>query len=173
MTSRRARAPRPVVVKAALDPRDPISELIEVTAQCPEGGIRRRLVPATSGGGGAVGDEDSPSLVGLHELLLPQNGERMVDRHRRDTVPAGQLPARGQALAWLERPGRDARPQIVGHLNIRRPRVIRVWLHGSRVSRPSYLGRTGNALGGLLRGQYCSSVLYIALEQLVRRNDAR
>src|SRR2546421_7461340 len=165
MTSGRVRAPVLVAGDAALDASHPFGQLVEVAAQRLEGGIWRRLASAFSGEGRAVGDEDSPALVGLHELFLAEDSERVVDRHRRDTVPAGQLSAGRQSFAWLECPGRDACPKIVGHLQIRRPRIVRIWLHASRVSRSSCLGRIRDVPGGLLQAYHSSSMICIALEQ--------
>jgi hypothetical protein len=59
MTSGRVRAPVLVAGDAALDARHPCGQLIEVTAQRPEGSIWRRLASGRSGGGRAIGDENS------------------------------------------------------------------------------------------------------------------
>lgn len=165
MTSGLVRTPGLVIGDEPLDPRHPVSQLVEVAAQSLEGRIWPRLLLACTGRGHAVRDEDSPPLVGLHEPLIAKNAQRVVDRHRRDTVTAGQFPPRRQSLAWLERPIRDACPQVVGHLQVRRPRIVRIGLHLFRVSRPSSLGRTDDALGGLPHAERSSSLLYIVLEQ--------
>ena len=151
MTSGRVRAPALALHKELLDPRYPVGELVEVTAQRCECCLWRRLIPVLAGGGRAVRDEHSAALVGLHEMLIAQDAEGVVDGHGRDTVPAGQLPAGWQPFTRLERPVRDACAQMVGHLQVGRPRVVRVGLHPSRVSRPSCLERTTGALGGCLR----------------------
>ena len=131
----------------------------------PDSGSCATSGPARAGRCRVVGDEHSAALVGLHELFLAQDVERVADGHRRDTVAAGQFPARWQAFPRLERPAGDARPQVVGHLQVRRARIVRLWLHPSSVRRPSCLGRTAGLTEGLCPHANCSRLFYIDLVQ--------
>ena len=164
MRSRRACSRVVSVDEDALDPRHPLGELVEVTAQRRDSRVLPRVVSAWPGCL-MVGDEHSAARVGLHELFLAEHVERVADGHRRDSVAAGQVAAGRQAIPWLERPAGDARSQVVGHLHVGRPRVVRVRLHLSRVRRPSYLGAQPTLQEGLRPRPIRSSVFYIALVQ--------
>ena len=168
MRSRRISRPVPAVCEGALDPRDPLGELVEVIAERRDSRVLPRLVAARAGCR-VVGDEHSAAWVGLHELFLAEHVECVADGHRGDAVAAGQVPAGGEAIPRLERPASDARPQVVSHLHVCRPRIIRVRLHLSRVRRSRYLGRTPDLTEGLRFREHRSRVLYIALVQLARR----
>ena len=165
MRSRWVCLPAGAVRDEALDPRNPVGQPVEIPAKHPDSCVVPHVLPVSVRRRGVVGDEHSAALVRLHELFFAQDVERVADGHRRDTVAAGQFPARGQPLPRLERPVADARPQVVGHLQIRRARIVRLWLHSSSVRRPSCLGRTAGLTEGLCLYDNRSSLLYIGLVQ--------
>lgn len=162
MTSARICPPGLAVGDQPLDPRYPVGQIVKVTAQNSVGRIGLRL--SFSGiRSRPVGDEDPASLVRGDQLLLAQNAERVLDRHGRNTIPAGQLPARWQAFTRFECSGRDACPQVIGDLQVGRPGVVRVRCHAFRVRRPSCLGRKRTPLGGLPMRAYLASLIQNAL----------
>jgi hypothetical protein len=165
MRSRWVCLPAGAVRDEALDPRNPVGQPVEITTKHPDSCVVPHVLVASVHRCRVVGDEHSAALVRLDELFFAQDVERVADGHRRDTVAAGQFPARGQALTRLERPVADARPQVVGHLQVGRPRIVRLWLHSSSVRRPSCLGRTAGLTEGLCLHLNCSSVFYIDLVQ--------
>ena len=166
MPSGRIRTPALAIGEEAFDPGYPVGQPVDVPAQRLDLGILPRQVlppPALSRARRCVvGDEHAAALIRLHKLLAAQNADRVVNGHRRDTVPAGQLPPGRKPLAGLVRPGGDARAQVVGDLKVRRPGVVRVGLHPSRVCRPRSLGRTRRAQSacpGLPRCLSCNRTL--------------
>jgi hypothetical protein len=117
-------------------------ELIEVGAQ----GIDRRIMPSLwllqLPAARAVGNEDTPALIGDDESFVTQDGHGVVDGHRCNPVLAGQVAARWQLLAGRELPLRDLAAQVIGHLQVGRPGIVRVGHHPFRLRRPRSLART-------------------------------
>lgn len=145
--SRRRVTPLLAAACLAFKPGHTFGELIEVGAQRVDRGITRSLWLLLLPVARAVGNEDPPALIGDDEPLVTQDGHGVVDGHRCNPVLAGQAAPRWQLLAGRELSLRYLAAQVVGHLQVGRPGIVRVGRHPSRLRRPRSLARTTFGLG--------------------------
>jgi hypothetical protein len=131
----------------AFEPGHALGELVEVGAQVVDRGITRSLWLLVLPAARAVGNEDTPALIGDDEPLVTQDGHGVVDGHRCNPVLAGQVAPRWQLLAGRELSLRYLAAQVVGHLQVGRPGIVRVGRHPFRLRRPRSLARTTFGLG--------------------------
>jgi hypothetical protein len=148
----------------AFKPGHTFGELIEVGAQGLDRGIMPSLWLLLLPAARAVSNEDTPALIGNDEPLVTQDGYGVIDGHRCNPVLAGQVAPGWQLLAGRELSLRYLAAQVVGHLQVGRPGIVRVGRHPFRLRRPRSLARTTFGPGyPLRRNDRQPIVIYIDL----------
>jgi hypothetical protein len=126
----------------AFEPGHAFGELIEVGAQGVDRGVTRSLWPLLLPAARAISNEDPPALIGNDEPLVTQDAHSVIDGHRCNPVLAGQVTPGWQLLAGRELPVLYLAAQVIGHLQVGRPGIVRVERHLFRLRRPRSLART-------------------------------
>ena len=83
----------------------------------------------SDGACGAVANEHAAALARDDEAFFAQDADRLLDGHAGDAVALGELAARRQLVARLERLGEDRGAQCAGDLDVGRSRVVGVERH--------------------------------------------
>jgi hypothetical protein len=142
MDSRRRGTPLTTGACLAFEPGHAFGELIEVGAQGVDREITRSLWLLLLPAARAIGNEDTPALIGDHEPFVTQDGHGVIDGHRCNPVLVGQVAPGWQLLAGRELSLRYLAAQVIGHLQVGRPGIVGVGRHPFRLRRPRSLART-------------------------------
>lgn len=103
-------------------------------------GQSRNIQTAGTCGFVRVPDEERPALLGDHKTVVTQLPQGVLDGLRRNTVLLREGANRRQSIARsVVAPCPDSAAQVVRHLHVKRPRVVRIDRHPSRVSAADHM----------------------------------